>query len=341
MVKSLRAFLCLVLCALFLPLAALAEDCFVIDVDSLDMNSLNNNDYVAAHLSAQTEGIRVRKYISDSNELAAKVRLTITQAETSTIVFDKNYGYVSGTFDSGDIYLPYVDNNAIPYLITLNIEDWTFAMPFMHLQPRLSYNSACTYGVRLMDFNSAVTGNWLMGTMLDLDALRSQGSTVLPLCASNLYIVGQATLSMADNQFTVSVDFDPSAHVEVHANAVYLIGDVNSLTTDNPADMSQTAYAVGQPIDTTGLTSALLYLPISLSYDPSDLGEFSYDLNSPELSAQMALWNTNAQGATSDAPVATTFEGVAPDPVAEATPSDGNTDIAPVAGVESAPTATP
>lgn len=297
MIKFLRALLCLLICAIMLPMAALAEDCFVIDVDSLDMNSLNNNDYVAANLSGQAAGIRVLKYISDSSDLATAVRLTVTQAETSTVVFDKNYGAVGGTFDSGDIYLPYVDNNAIPYLITLNIGDWTYAMPFMQLQPRLSHNSACTFGVRLRDYNPAITNNWLMGTMLDLDALRSLGQMVLPVCASNLYTVGQATLSMSGDSLSVSLDFDQSASVEVHGCVVYLIGDVNSLTTDNPAAISLPAYAVGQPIDTTGLSTALLYLPISLSYNPSDLSEFGYDLNSEDLSAQLTMWSMNAQGA--------------------------------------------
>ena len=64
------------------------------------------------------------------------------------MVFDKSYGYVSGTFDSGDIYLPYVDNNTIPYIVTLGIEDWTYALPFMQLRSRLAYNSGCTYGLQ-------------------------------------------------------------------------------------------------------------------------------------------------------------------------------------------------
>jgi len=318
--KFLRVLLCVLLCAIILPLAALAEECFVIDVDSLDMNSLNNNDYVAANLSAQTGGIRVLKYISDSSDQAVAVRLTVTQAETSTVVFDKNYGTVSGTFDSGDIYLPYVDNNAIPYLITMNIGDWTYAMPFMQLQPRLSHNSACTFGVRLRDYNPAITDNWVMGTMIDLDALRSLGQMELSVCASNLYIVGQAILTMSGDSLSVYLNFDQSANVEVHGCAVYLIGDVNSLTTDNPADIGLPAYGVGQPIDTAGLSSALLYLPISLSYNPSELTEFDYDLNSIDLSNQLSLWSLNAQGAVAKPVIAEPPVEVTAEPTATETP---------------------
>ena len=321
MIHSLRGFLCLLICALLLPMAALAEDCFVIDVDSLDMNSLNSNDYVADHLSAQTQGIRVRKYISSSNELAAQVRLTVTQAETSTIVFDKNYGYISGTFDSGDIYLPYVDNNVIPYLITLNIEDWTYAMPFMHLQPRLSGNRACTYGVRLKDFNPSITNSWVMGTMLDLDALRGEGTLTVPLCASNLYLIGQATVAISGDWLTVFADFDASANVEVQSSAVYLFGDVGSITTDEASSIPQPAHALGEAIDVSGLSTALLYLPITLSYDSSNLADFSYDLNSADLSQQLALWNQNlesvSQKAQSSAEEAVAALNEPTDPAAE------------------------
>ena len=71
-----RMWLCLALCALLVwaSVPSLAEDCFTIDVDALDMSCLNSDEYVAQYLSASAQGVRVRKYISDSSELAAPVR---------------------------------------------------------------------------------------------------------------------------------------------------------------------------------------------------------------------------------------------------------------------------
>ena len=40
-----------------LPAPARAEDFFTLNVDTLDMDSLNQNDYVAANLSAACQGI--------------------------------------------------------------------------------------------------------------------------------------------------------------------------------------------------------------------------------------------------------------------------------------------
>ncbi len=284
-----RTLLVALLC-LLLPLAqALAEDCFVIDVDALDTTRLGDSAYVADHLTAQTQGVRVRKVISDSNELAARVRLTIRQAETDTVIYDKNYGFVSGTFDSGDIYLPYVDNNVIPYQITLSVEDWTCNIPFMHRQPRLTDNGGCTAGVRLKDLSAALSNGWQMGTMLDLDTLRAQGSATVPVCASNLYVVGQATLSVNGGELTVSLSFAQSAGVEVLSGAVYLVGDVSALSSAGFSGFP--AYGVGQSVPVEELSSALLYVPLTLSYDPAGLESFTYNAGSAEVSAQKALWD--------------------------------------------------
>ena len=48
-----RVWICVALCALLVWAAvpSLAEDCFTIDVDAMDMNSLNSDDYVAQYLS--------------------------------------------------------------------------------------------------------------------------------------------------------------------------------------------------------------------------------------------------------------------------------------------------
>lgn len=308
--RLLRGFFALTLCvALSLGiLPAKAENCFVINVDLLDMNSLRDNDYVAQHLSAGAAGIRLQKYISDSDELAARVRLTILQVSTNTLVFDKNYGYQSGTFDSGEIYLPYVDSGTVPYLVTLYVEDWVYAMPFMHLMPRLVRNGACTLGVRIRDLNPTLTSDWLMGTMLDLNALRVQGSIVLPICASNVYLIGEATVTLDHEQLTVQLALASSANIELHEYAIYCITQVTELTTVDPHRMPQRAYSLGEAIDVSGASSALLYFPMSLSFDSGGLPLFSYDISSADLQSQLLLWNENLAGAQAPAfadPIAT------------------------------------
>ena len=296
--KKLCLFLVLCLCLTPVP-AAWAEDCFTLNVDTLDMDSLNSDDYVARNLSAQSQGIRVVKYISDSSELAARVRLTLTRMDTQTLVFDKDFGYQSGTFDSDVIYLPYADSAAAPYLVTLYVEDTVYAMPFMHLRARLTYNGGCTSGVRLGELSPALGGDWTMGTMLDLDAMRYGGGVDMDVCASNLYVIGRATAMLNGDQLSVSLGFYPDANVEVHSVSLYVATDCAAASAYGMGGMQ--GVDLGGSVNVGGASSALIYLALQVSYDPaSTLPGFWYDAYSGDNQRQLALWQANLGGGATD-----------------------------------------
>ena len=284
MKKVLLHALCLLLCAA-LCLPAYAEDCFTIDVDTLDLDRLNSDDYVARSLSASTQGIRVRKQLTQSSETASAVRLTLTQMDTKTLLFDRDYGYQSGTFDSGVIYLPYAGDAAIPYLVTLYAGDMVYAMPFMHLQRRLTYNGACTRGAALRDLN--LGGDWLMGTVVNLDDLRLRGSMSVEVCASNQYIIGTAHVSMSGDSLCVELLLEPQANAEVHQASLYVV--------TNASDFHNApAFRLGDWVNVGGAESALIYLPMQVSYDPAGLRTASYSVNDPDVQRQLQLWQQNA-----------------------------------------------
>lgn len=192
------------------------------------------------------------------------------------------------------IYLPYGGGSTVPYLVTLYVGDTVYAMPFMQLQPRLQFNSACTYGVRLRDLG--LGGDWLMGTMLNLTELRSVGMKEIPLCASNAFYIGSATVMMQGDYLSVQLNFYPEANVEVHGASVYVITQGASLTGD-PAYSGAAALSIGDWADVTGASTALLYLPMQVSYDPSGLPALSYDLGSASTQEQLNLWQQNLSGA--------------------------------------------
>ncbi len=281
MKKHLLKGLILLLCLLVMS-AAHAEDSFTINVDGLDLGRLNSDDYVSRHLSSSAQGVRVRKYISDSSELAAPIRLTITQMDSRTLVLDKNYGFQSGTFDSGVLFLPYGGDGTTPYLITLYVGDYVYAMPFMQLQRRLHSNSACTVGPRLRDLDSSMGSDWLMGTVLDLNRLRSKGSQTVDVCASNSCLIGTAQVSMQGSSLRVDLSFRSSANVDVLEEPVYVITDGGSIH-------SARAHGTGEWIDVGSAQSALLYLPLKLSYDPAGLPSFHY--RSSDYSDQFDRWD--------------------------------------------------
>ena len=272
---------------------AYAAEYFTLDMDNLDMNSLNNDEYVAQHLSADTPGLCVQKYISDSNELAVPVRLTVTRMDTKELVYDKNYGNLGGTFNSGILYLSYAGNYTVPYLITLYISDWVFAVPFMHTEPRLEYNSACTYGVPMQEFNAYLTDDWLMGTMIDLDELRQSGSMSIPVFASNAYVIGEAKVSLWEEALTVTLAFYANAQVELYECNLYCIQNVGALTTADPYAINEPSYGIGQAIPVDGASTMLLYIPMFISYNSAGMSPLYYDGNHWQAQQQKELWNRN------------------------------------------------
>lgn len=285
-IAALAAFCCLLLCCS----AATAEDFFTLDVDILDMDQLNRNDYVAANLTASCQGIRVRKEVSRSSELAEPVRLSLTRMDTQTLLYDRDYGYQSNVFLSDAIYLPYGGNGTTPYLATLYVGDTVYAIPFMQTQPRLRFNSACTYGLRMRELGAG--DDWLMGTMLDLNLLRQTGRMDLAVCASNAYVIGEATVLMQGEYVSVLLSFYDEARVELHSASVYLIADCASLRGD-PAYSGVAPVSPGDWIDAAGADSALLYLPMQASYDSAGLSGFTDDPDGAVLQAQRALWEQN------------------------------------------------
>ena len=138
-----------------------------------------------------------------------------------------------------------------------------------------------------------------MGTMLNLTELRSVGMKEIPLCASNAFYIGSATVMMQGDYLSVQLNFYPEANVEVHGASVYVITQGASLTGD-PAYSGAAALSIGDWADVTGASTALLYLPMQVSYDPSGLPALSYDLGSASTQEQLNLWQQNLSGAAAE-----------------------------------------
>lgn len=286
--KKSVCLLCALLCLAFcMPPAGAANGCFVMNVDTLDLSRLNQDAYVQQYLSAQAQGLEVVKQLPEGSVLP--VRLSLVRMDAQQLVFDKDYGYQSGTFSSGSLYLPYVGNYTVPYLATLYVGDTVYAIPFMHLQSRLQNNGACTWGAYLYDYHPTLGRDWHMGTMLDLDALRTQGILAVDVCASNSYLIGQANIIMQDGMICVVLNLNQSAGVEVHSQEVYLATDCTRLLAEGFGEPCQP----GEWIYVGDAASALLYLPMTISYNPDGLPGFHYDLSHGYLEQQLELWREN------------------------------------------------
>ena len=289
------AGLFLLLTALLVIPAALAQDAFVIQVDKLDMSRLGDNEYVQEHLSAATQYIRV----SCALDGAKQVRLQVVRADTGGVVLDKNYGQVSGTFRSGDIYLKYSGSTTISYTITLTAGDKTYTFPFNRKLMMLNKNTACTFGVRIKNLDRSLTDAWTMATPLDLAEIAALpgGGKRIDLCASNMYIIGTVTVRVRDGVLRVSMQLEEDNNFEVEDQHLFLITSPAGWNSVDPKRLEQQEYEIGTDIlleeNFKDTQYVVLYMPVKLSYDPNGLHRFSYNLKEdPELLRQLEIWDT-------------------------------------------------
>lgn len=293
------AGLVLMLVALAVIPGALAQDAFVIQVDKLDMSRLNDSAYVGEKLSAATQYIHVDCVLEGSKQ----VRLQVVRSDTGSVVIDKNYGQVSGTFRSGDILLKFSGSSTIPYTITLTAGDKTYTFPFYRKLVTLKNNTACTFGVRIKSLDKGLTDAWTMATPLDLTEIAALPGGVkrIDLCASNMYIIGSVAVRIRDGVLRVSMQLDEDENTdessfEISDQHLFLITSPSDWNSVDPKRLSEQEYEIGVDIslkDSLPDTKyVVMYLPIKLSYDPNGLNRFSYNpQENTELQHELEIWD--------------------------------------------------
>lgn len=105
---------------------------FTVDFDTIDPAAVTSDEYVRTHLQSDAPALRIRKHLTDSDDLQAEVRLTVTRSDTCQTVFEKYYGLVSGDFQSEAIYLPFIAGDMAPYMITLQTNATRHVLPYLH-----------------------------------------------------------------------------------------------------------------------------------------------------------------------------------------------------------------
>ena len=296
--KWLAGFVLLLAVFMVIP-AALAQGAFVIPVDTLDMNKLTDSEYVDENLSAATQYIRVTYDLSSTSQ----VRLQVVQRGTDNVIMDKNYGQVSGTFNSGEIYLKFSGSATIPYTITLTVGDQTFTFPFYRKLMALKNNTACTFGVRIKQLDKGLTDAWTMATPIDLAEIAALpgGTKQINVCASNMYVIGTVTVRVKNGLLRVSLQLaqdsaTESSKFEILEQRMFLITSPLDWDSVDPKRLTGNEFEIGSSISLEerlpGVQYAVLYLPIKLSYDPNGLERFDYKpKEDPELIRQLEIWD--------------------------------------------------
>lgn len=265
---------------LFVSVAAQAQTA-LLDAAQIQ-NAVVDENYIAANLTHAAQYLSVSY---DVGEAEQPVSLSVVALDTGAPVYGKNYGMVSGAFVSDEVYLKFTGNAMDRYTVTLAVGDTAITFPFYRKLLRLSDNSACGAGLRFSDINARFKGEKAMALAVDL---QNEGNLSTPVVASDMYLAGQMNVSVAQGTVTVSFSLAPEAQAEVKSQRLYILTDISELI-----DLSERrlriypVYAPGRSVDVAselaGSRYALIYLSLTLDYDPNSLEKFIYAPDNAQL----------------------------------------------------------
>lgn len=110
--------------------------------------------------------------------------------------------------------------------------------------PDFPNNTVCAAGISLREEYPGLTDKWYHVVPIDLT---QDGQTVLPLVASNLYYIGEATVTVKDGKVSVTYSYKKGRMAE-NAQVLNWFTDIDDITTEY-LDAPQGKYAFGQPVD--------------------------------------------------------------------------------------------
>lgn len=284
-----RWMLCLWVAAVLCWAApALGEDVCSLTEADFAVGEVESAAWREAHLTTSAP------YVNFSCELAQAVQVTLTirQESTGETVYARDYGTVSGTFRSEDVFLRQ-DGGTTTYRITLQCGETTYSFPLDLTAPRLEGNAACSAGYPL----SALNGRdvWQTVTLLDVAALEG-GSATYDLYASNRYVLGSVRFSVAGGAVSASVSLDPQAEAQVDSARVYVASTALEAATLGRSDCAAPSGGLDSPIPcATGL--AAVYVQLTVSFQGEGLPEGLQK----EWSGQAELWQRMCQETPAEA----------------------------------------
>lgn len=268
---------------------AVAEEVFSLSEAVFASPNVWDASYRAANLTTSAS------YVNSSCTLPYEgaVSLSIAQEATGTLVYSRDYGVVSGTFRSEDIYLK-LESSTTSYQVQLNCGEQSYCFPIDRVMARLEGNAACSAGYPLSSINGRDV--WQTVTLLDLNAMEGSSATY-DLYASNRYVLGSVAFSVSGGAVCASVSLNPNADVSVDSATVYVASTALEASTLGKKGCTAASGGLDSYISGSGTGLAAVYVKLSVSFQPDGLPEGI----SPVWSGQEELWQRMLQETTSEA----------------------------------------
>ncbi len=127
-------------------------------------------------------------------------------------------------------------------------------------------NTATTQGLRFRDVNPELTGKWYMFTPVDLSV---DGVQEIPIIASNMYYIGNLTLTVAEGN--VTAEYKMARGVNVRSEFLSYFADLSLVEKVEPAQIAYKKLPFGEPVsieeELKGDTKVLLYTHFVVDYN--------------------------------------------------------------------------
>ncbi len=140
-----------------------------------------------------------------------------------------------------------------------------FAMDQLHIKEKVVWypdNTVCSFGPQFRDIDPSLTDLWYMFTPIDLGR---DGVQTFELIASNLYVLGQVSVTVSGDTVVVnySTVHGKNGHVYIKSEYLNIFPDLASVTTVVPEEIGG-GFRFGQEIsiqnDLKGDTNVLLFV---------------------------------------------------------------------------------
>ena len=131
-----------------------------------------------------------------------------------------------------------------------------------------SHNTACVVGISLRDEFPGLTEKWYNVLPVDLS---KDGTQTFKMAASNLYYLGNVTVTVAGDNVTTTYEFPSGRNVNVYPEEECLawftsIGEITHDYLENPVSKYKFGTAVSKAQDLNGQDTALLFVCNHVTY---------------------------------------------------------------------------
>lgn len=244
--RKLKRMLILLLLLALLPAAALADDVCTVR-DALGASSVTTD---CAYLRLQCD-------LAEETSVRISVR-----DEWGYLIYERDYGVKTGSFRSGDVYLP-LEGDSAEYTVTICTGAGEHSFTVLREMAMITDSAVYAGGLTLKDMVDGSSRKFAV--VLDMDALNEE-TVIVPMLASGMQ-VGEVYFSILDGKLTVSAAL--TAEGTIDKGTVYIAADAITAQTLGSSRFAGVKTKLDREIDLGDTPYAAVMVQLSVTYDPT------------------------------------------------------------------------